>query len=55
MHDGSLATLDLVVDYYDRGGNAHPQLDREIRPLQLPAEQKRALVAFLKSLSSEPR
>ena len=55
MHDGSLATLDIVVDYYDRGGNAHPQLDREIRALQLSAEQKRALVAFLNSLSSEPR
>ena len=25
MHDGSLATLEEVVDYYDRGGRANPQ------------------------------
>ena len=35
MHDGSLATLEDVVDYYDRGGNANPGLDQELRPLHL--------------------
>ena len=51
MHDGSIATLDAVVEYYDRGGNTNPSLDREIRPLRLSAADKRALVAFLESLS----
>lgn len=51
MHDGSLTTLEDVVDYYDRGGNVNPVLDREIRPLRLPPQDKRALVAFLGSLS----
>jgi cytochrome c peroxidase len=50
MHDGSLATLEEVVDYYDRGANANPQLDGEIRPLRLAPAEKRALVAFLTSL-----
>jgi cytochrome c peroxidase len=51
MHDGSLATLADVIDYYDRGGNANPLLDSEIHPLRLTAAEKRALGAFLESLS----
>ena len=53
MHDGSLATLDEVIDYYDRGGNANAHLDPEIRPLTLTADERRALVAFLASLSGK--
>jgi cytochrome c peroxidase len=26
MHDGSLATLEEVVEFYDRGGRANPNL-----------------------------
>jgi cytochrome c peroxidase len=55
MHDGSLATLEDVVDYYDRGGNANPGLDEDLRPLHLSAKEKRALVAFLRSLSGTIR
>lgn len=51
MHDGSLATLEEVVDYYDRGGNQNPQLDSELHPLRLDSEEKRAIVAFLRALS----
>ena len=51
MHDGSLATLEDVVAYYDRGGNANPSLDPEIRPVRMSNDQKRALIAFLRSLS----
>ena len=51
MHDGSLPTLEAVVDYYDRGGNANPGLDTILRPLRLTVEDKRALVAFLRALS----
>jgi cytochrome c peroxidase len=51
MHDGSLATLDAVIDFYDRGGNPNPNLDPELRPLHLTAAEKRALLAFLESLS----
>jgi cytochrome c peroxidase len=51
MHDGSLASLDDVVDYYDRGGNTHALLDQELRPIGLTGPEKHALVAFLRSLS----
>jgi len=51
MHDGSLATLDDVLEFYDDGGRANPALDPEIRPLRLTDEEKHSLLAFLKSLS----
>jgi cytochrome c peroxidase len=55
MHDGSLATLEEVIAYYDRGGNRNPQLDPEMRPLGLTREETRALAAFLRSLSGTVR
>jgi len=51
MHDGSLATLADVVEFYDRGGRPNAHLFPVIRPLGLTAEEKAALVAFLESLS----
>ncbi len=51
MHDGSLASLEDVVEFYARGGNANPALDPEVRPLTLDAADKRALVAFLRALT----
>jgi cytochrome c peroxidase len=55
MHDGSLATLEEVIEYYDRGGNRDPQLDSEMRTLGLSAEEKRNLVSFLRSLNGNRR
>ncbi|MDO8681191.1 MAG: cytochrome c peroxidase [Acidobacteriota bacterium] len=51
MHDGSLATLEDVVQFYDEGGRANPNRDAEIRPLHLTASEKGALIAFLHTLS----
>jgi cytochrome c peroxidase len=51
MHDGSIASLEEVVDYYDRGGNRNPTLDAELRPLGLTSVEKAALVSFLRTLS----
>ena len=50
MHDGSLQTLEEVVDFYARGGNPNPHLDRKMKALDLSADDREALVAFLKSL-----
>jgi cytochrome c peroxidase len=55
MHDGSLATLEEVIRFYDDGGRPNPSLDQEIRPLQLTAEEKRDLLAFLHALSGAIR
>ena len=51
MHDGSLATLEAVVEFYDQGGRQNRNLFPTIRPLGLTAEEKQALVKFLDALS----
>lgn len=52
MHDGSLATLEDVVDFYEPGGRANPYLDQEIRSIRFTADQKKDLLGFLRSLSA---
>lgn len=52
MHDGSLATLEDVVEHYDGGGVDRPSRSDLIEPLGLRAEEKSDLVAFLKTLTS---
>jgi len=49
MHDGSLATLEEVVEWYDKGGHANPHLSEKIKPLRLTAEDKADLVAFMQA------
>jgi cytochrome c peroxidase len=51
MHDGSIATLEAVIELYDRGGHPNPYLDAELRPLRLTADEKSALLAFLQALT----
>jgi cytochrome c peroxidase len=51
MHDGSIATLSEVIDFYDRGGIANPNRDVELRSLHLVPAEKQALEAFLRALS----
>ena len=51
MHDGSLTTLEDVVEHYNRGGHANPFLDVEMRPLGLTETEKLELIAFLGALS----
>ena len=54
MHDGSMQTLEEVVEYYDKGGNPNPYLDKAIFRLNLSAEEKADLVRFLvEGLSSQ--
>src|SRR5262249_1915349 len=47
MHDGSLKTLEDVVEHYDKGGIKNPRLAQRIKPLKLSKEDKADLVAFL--------
>lgn len=54
MHDGSLATLAEVVEFYNRGGGPAEGKDPLLRPLGLTAKEKRDLVEFLKTLSGDP-
>jgi len=48
MHDGSQATLEEVVEHYNKGGIANPQLDEEIFELNLTKEEIADLVTFMK-------
>ena len=50
MHDGSLATLEEVVAFYDRGGDG-----TVLEPLGLGTGERRDLVAFLKALTGKQR
>ena len=53
MHNGIFASLEAVIDFYNQGGGQDdPLKDARLNPLGLSAEEKAALLAFLKSLSS---
>lgn len=57
FRDGQAATLDDVIDFYDRGGDPQGTFlggPKEIRPLHLSAEEKNSLKEFLKTLTGEP-
>jgi len=49
MHDGSVATLEEVVEWYDKGGHANATLSDKIKPLKLTAQEKADLVAFMRA------
>src|SRR5206468_669822 len=53
MHDGSLATLEDVVEFYSKGARQNPYLDSEVRPLNFSDQEKRELIAFLRSLTGK--
>ena len=58
MHDGRFATLEEVVAHYSTGIHRSPTLDPNLAKhpatgLQLSADDQRALIAFLKTLSEE--
>jgi cytochrome c peroxidase len=68
FHNGGYATLDSVVEFYNRGGNRRliptggdttglgatdSNLDQDIFPLMLDKPARDAIVAFLKSLTDE--
>jgi cytochrome c peroxidase len=52
FHDGSAATLEEVVDHYITGGQVKTNLSPLMNPLSLTAEEKQALVAFMRGLST---
>lgn len=54
LHNGSAATLEDVIDIYDRGGRVRrPSVSPEIKPLGLTNVEKQDLLAFLLSLTSQ--
>ncbi len=56
MHDGSIRTLDEVIDHYaagGRAGNHGPRTSPLLRGFRLSGEEKRDLGEFLRSLTDE--
>lgn len=51
MHDGSMASLEEVVEHYNSGGYAHPNKSPLVKPLGLTPGEKAAVVAFLNALT----
>jgi cytochrome c peroxidase len=51
MHDGSLPSLESVLDHYVRGGHKSARQDARIRPIVLSATERSELLAFLGSLT----
>ncbi|HKA70995.1 MAG TPA: cytochrome c peroxidase [Xanthobacteraceae bacterium] len=52
MHDGSVATLEAVIEHYNTAGVERPSRSELIKPLALSAQEKADLVAFMKTLTS---
>ena len=53
MHDGSIATLREVVEFYNEGGVKNPWLDPKVKPLGLTDAEIDTLVEFMKALEGE--
>jgi cytochrome c peroxidase len=51
MHNGSLATLEQVIAFYNQGGVANENRDPLLKPLNLSAAEISELIAFLHSLT----
>ena len=52
FHDGSVATLDGVVEHYAKGGEVRTNLSPDMKELKLSDAEKADLVAFMKALTS---
>jgi cytochrome c peroxidase len=53
MHDGSIKTLDEVIEHYNTGGKPNKQKSKLITPLNLNESEKKDLMAFLKTLTDK--
>lgn len=53
MHDGSMASLEDVVDHFASGGEAHPNKSALVTGFALSPQEKADLIAFLNALTDE--
>ena len=51
MHNGSIATLTEVIEFFNQGGGSDPNKSALLKPLNLTAEEKQSLEVFLRSLT----
>lgn len=60
MHNGSMKTLEEIIDFYGKGGGAGvghdlPNINRQVMKFKLHGTEKEDLAAFLKSLTDDSR
>jgi cytochrome c peroxidase len=55
MHDGSLKTLNEVLEFYHTGISTRPSLSPHIQPLNLVAHERLNVIEFLKNLTDDTR
>jgi len=53
MHDGSMATLRAVIEYYNRGAVLHDGLDSRLQTLGLSDDEIDDLVSFLQAITGD--
>ena len=53
MHNGMIATLADVIEFYNQGGGHHKNKSKKLKSLGLSGGEKKALVAFLETLSGD--
>ncbi|WP_068310210.1 cytochrome-c peroxidase [Polycladidibacter hongkongensis] len=53
MHNGMIATLEDVIEFYNQGGGKDTLKDKALKPLNLSNREKADLLAFLQALSGE--
>jgi cytochrome c peroxidase len=53
MHNGSVVTLEAVMEHYNVGGIDRPSRSELIKPLGLTEKEKADLVAFMRTLTSD--
>ena len=51
MHDGSIQTLEQIIEHYNNGGQNVLNKSDLIKPMHLSIQEKQDLVSFLKSLT----
>jgi cytochrome c peroxidase len=51
MHDGSVETLEEVIEFYNKGGEPHPNLSDKMLKLDLTDQEKSDLLEFIKALT----
>lgn len=53
MHDGSMESLDDVIEHYNSGGRNHANKSKLLKPLNLTEIEKQDILAFLRSLTDQ--
>jgi len=54
MHDGSMRSMDEVIEHYEKGGKSRPSLSPEMKRIKLSKQEREDLLAYLGTLRGPP-